>query len=135
MRLSRTILYAIRATLLLARAAPGTPVSCSQLAREGRLPERFLLQVLRCLVTHGTLRSTYGVSGGYYLARPPEQISLREIIEAFDSPLDLTLAELKCMPPTARLKVFETLQAVADSARAKLQKVMIADLLRSKPKR
>jgi Rrf2 family protein len=111
------------------------PVSASQLAREGHMPERFLLQVLRCLVTHGTLRSAGGVSGGYFLARSPKQISLREIIEAFDNPLDVTLAELKCLPPTVRSKVFETLQAGADSARASFQKLAVADLLQHKRKR
>ena len=65
MKLSRTVTYALQATIQLARldGAP-TPIPCSRLAAEGRMPERFLLQVLRNLVTHGILQSTRGVGGG-----------------------------------------------------------------------
>jgi hypothetical protein len=52
------------------------------------MPERFLLQILRVLVTHGILRSTRGVDGGYALTKPADQISLLEVIEAIDGPLD-----------------------------------------------
>ena len=87
MKLSRTVAYGVQATLQLARSNSSTPVPCSQLAAEGHMPERFLLQILRRLVTHGVLHSTRGVDGGYSLARKPEQITLLEIIEAIDGPL------------------------------------------------
>ena len=70
MKLSRTVTYAVQATLQLGRSEVGVPVPCSQLAAEGHMPERFLLQVLRHLVTHGILHSTRGVDGGYSLNRP-----------------------------------------------------------------
>ena len=88
MKLSRTVSYAVRATLQLAQSDPSTPVPCSKLASEGDMPERFLLQILRMLVTHGILRSTRGVDGGYALTKPADQISLLEVIEAIDGPLD-----------------------------------------------
>src|ERR1700687_5384355 len=88
MKLSRTVAYAIYATLQLAQSKSGVPVPCSHLAAEGHMPERFLLQILRHLVTHGILHSTRGVDGGYALERKPEEISLLEIIEAIDGPLD-----------------------------------------------
>src|SRR6185503_19047842 len=87
MKLSRTVAYAVRATLQLAQYSQGTPVPSSKLASEGHMPERFLLQILRNLVTHGILRSTRGVEGGYALTRPPEQISLLEVIEAIEGPM------------------------------------------------
>ena len=76
MKLSRTVAYALQATLQLAQAKSGSPVPCSQLAATGHMPERFLLQVLRSLVTHGILQSTRGVEGGYTLERKPEDITL-----------------------------------------------------------
>ena len=82
MKLSRTVSYAVRATLQLAQLSSKGPVPCSKLAAEGKMPERFLLQILRNLVTHGILRSTRGVDGGYALVRPADQISLLEVIEA-----------------------------------------------------
>lgn len=87
MKLSRTVAYAIRATLQLAQGEPETPMPCSRLASEGQMPERFLLQVLRNLVHHGVLHSTRGVDGGYSLHRPLQEISLLEVIEAVDGPL------------------------------------------------
>ena len=80
MKLSRTVTYALQATLLLAQEERGEPIPCSRLAAEGAMPERFLLQILRSLVTHGILQSTRGVEGGYMLDRRPEEISLLEII-------------------------------------------------------
>src|SRR6187455_1873955 len=91
MKLSRTVAYAVRATLQLAQLESDGPVPCSKLANEGKMPERFLLQILRNLVTHGILRSTRGVDGGYALVRPADQISLLEVIEAIEGPYDSTL--------------------------------------------
>ena len=129
MKLSRTISYALQAALHLARAVPGVPVPCSQLARQGRLPERFLLQILRCLVTHGVLQSTRGVDGGYILSRPPEKISLLDIVEAFDHPLDPRLPALDGMSPGVRSSILRTLRDIAHASRVELQKLTLADLL------
>ncbi len=87
MKLSRTVAYAIQACLQLAQADSQQPVPCSQLAADGHMPERFLLQILRHLVTHGILHSTRGVEGGYTLERKPVDISLLDIIEAIEGPL------------------------------------------------
>ena len=71
MKYSMTIAYAIQATVLVADKRSETPVSCAQIAQEGQMPERFLLRVLRGLVSAGILRSTRGSDGGYSLTRPP----------------------------------------------------------------
>jgi Rrf2 family protein len=131
MKLSRTIAYGIHAAIQLARLPVGALTPASQLAREGRLPERFLVQILRNLVTNGVLTSACGVSGGYSLARPPAQITLRDIVESFDSPLDVCLAELACTSPGVRSRVVTTLDKASQAARAKLQKLTLADLLRA----
>ena len=52
------------------------------------MPERFLLQILRNLVNHGILRSTRGVEGGYSLIKPADEISLLDLIEAIEGPLE-----------------------------------------------
>ncbi len=130
MRLSRTIVYAIHATLHLARSTSRMPIPCSRLAREGKMPERFLLQILRKLVKHGVLNSSCGSAGGYYLSRSPQEISLCDIVEAFDNSLEKTMPVLIYMSPTARTRVAERLRAAAAAARAELQKSSVADLLR-----
>jgi Rrf2 family protein len=129
MKISRTISYAIQASLHLARAEPGAPVPCSQLAREGRLPARFLLQILRRLVNQGLLQSARGVDGGYFLARQPQQITLLDIVEAFDNPLDPAMPKLDGMSIGVRSSILRTLHDVAHASRLKLQKLSVADLI------
>jgi len=93
------------------------------------MPERFLLQILRSLVTHGLLHSTRGVEGGYYLVRPPDQITLRDIVEAFDHPLEPSVPMLDGLPLPIRQKLMETLDHVSCAARQELQKLTVAELL------
>ncbi|HEX4131906.1 MAG TPA: Rrf2 family transcriptional regulator [Pirellulales bacterium] len=85
--MSRTVMYAVQAALQLAQSDGSRPIPCSQIANQGQMPERFLLQILRSLVTHGILHSTRGVDGGYGLDRSPAEISLLDIIEAVEGPL------------------------------------------------
>ncbi|HYW81530.1 MAG TPA: Rrf2 family transcriptional regulator, partial [Thermoguttaceae bacterium] len=87
MKLSRTVAYGLQATLQLAQADSDLPIPCSRLASQGSMPERFLLQILRNLVSHGILGSTRGAEGGYTLQRDLEEISLLDVIEAIDGPM------------------------------------------------
>jgi Rrf2 family protein len=130
MKLSRTVAYAIHATLQLSRGETGVPIPCSQLATEGRMPERFLLQILRSLVTRGLLCSTRGVDGGYYLARPADQISLRDIIEAFDNPLEQAIPVLDELPHEVRKRLLQSLNGASEAAQNELAKLTMADLMR-----
>jgi Rrf2 family protein len=113
----------------LASASPGVPVPCKELARAGRMPERFLLQILRSLVTHGLLQSTRGVDGGYYLSREATQITVRDIVEAFDNSLESVVPVLDGFTAGTRTRLLTTLQMASQRARQELQKVSIADLL------
>src|SRR5687768_11926120 len=87
MKLSCTIAYAVQATLELAHAEPNRPIACGKIAKRGKMPKRFLLQILRHLVKHKVLCSARGVGGGYYLARAPDKITLLDIVEAIEVPL------------------------------------------------
>ncbi len=132
MKLTRTVVYAIRAMLQLAEAQSASPVPCSRLAHDGKMPERFLLQILGSLVNHGILRSTRGVDGGYSLNRKPQDISLLDIIEAIDGPY---VAELPPVEGAAakkhHLRLREALDGIAANARRQLAAIKLADLLGS----
>lgn len=94
------------------------------------MPERFLLQILRILVTHGILRSTRGVDGGYALIKPPDQISLLEVIEAIDGPLQADeLVSPQEMPESAESKLQTALSQVTRTARQQLQAIKLSQLL------
>jgi Rrf2 family protein len=107
------------------------PIPCSQLANEGQMPERFLLQILRNLVTRGLLCSTRGVDGGYCLARPAEDITLSDIVEAFDNPLDPAIPTLESLAPEVRKRILSSLNGAAAAAHDELSKLTMADLMRT----
>jgi Rrf2 family protein len=130
MKVSRTIAYAIHATLQLAGGERGVPIPCSKLAEEGQMPERFLLQILRSLVTRGLLKSTRGVEGGYCLARSPDEISLRDIVESFDNPLNPSVPDLDGLSADVRKRLMTTLTQASTAAHQELESLTVADLIR-----
>lgn len=129
MKLSRTVAYAIRATLHLAQGQPETPVPCSQLAAQGQMPERFLLQVLRNLVHHGVLHSTRGVDGGYSLHRPLAEISLLEVIEAVDGPLTSRVPPKPGLSDQQVELLTDKLKEINDLTRSQLEAIKLSALV------
>src|SRR6266851_7990574 len=86
MRLSARADYALRAAIELASAG-GTHVTAEQLARAQHIPGKFLEAILTQLRRAGLVRSQRGPEGGFWLARPADQISIADIIRAIDGPL------------------------------------------------
>ena len=128
MKLSRTVAYAVRATIQLAQNPSETPVPCSKLASKGKMPERFLLQILRNLVTHGVLRSTRGVDGGYTLTRAPEEISLLDVIEAIEGPMDAG-DPAEGLPEASQGKLQRALREITATSRQQLEAIKFSQLL------
>jgi len=88
MRVSTRGDYASRALLSLAlRGGESQPTSVRDLAERTGLPQPYLEQILLALKGAGLVRSKRGVGGGYVLARPPEQMTLGEIVAAVDGPI------------------------------------------------
>lgn len=79
--LTRKADYALVAMAELARRDPAS-VSAREVARSVRVPLPMLTNILHQLLRHGLVTSTMGSKGGYYLAKPAEEISLAEMIEA-----------------------------------------------------
>ncbi|MDQ6838011.1 MAG: Rrf2 family transcriptional regulator [Actinomycetota bacterium] len=80
--------YASRALLSLAlRAGSVQPTSVRDIAERTGLPQPYLEQILLALKGAGLVRSKRGVGGGYVLARPPDQISLGQIVSAVEGPI------------------------------------------------
>lgn len=129
MKMSRTVAYAVQATLQLARAPNNRPVPCSRLAAEGEMPERFLLQILRDLVNHGILQSTRGVDGGYALGRGASQISLLDVVEAIDGPMTPALPEGKGLDEIARQQLRNVMQQANDAVRTQLAATKLSEFM------
>ena len=72
--------YATRA--LLALALRGGPASVRDIAKATGLPQAYLEQIMLGMKAAGLVEAKRGVQGGYSLARPPSDITLRQIVEA-----------------------------------------------------
>jgi Rrf2 family protein len=75
--------YAVVALAELARQGPG-PVPISQVAERRGMPVQFLEQLFSTLRRGGLLVSQRGAKGGYRLARPADQITVLEVVQALD---------------------------------------------------
>ena len=87
MRITHEADYAIRIMYCLAER--NQTISAKQISDDSGVPSRFALKILRRLTQAGLTESFKGVSGGYQLARTAEQISLGEIIEVIDGPIEI----------------------------------------------
>ena len=75
--------YAVVAMAELARSG-GAPVPIAQIAERREMPVQFLEQLFSTLRRDGLLQSQRGVKGGYSLARPPEEITVLEVVQSLD---------------------------------------------------
>ena len=84
--------YAARALLSLALHQQDRPTSVKEIAERTKLPQPYLEQILLAVKGAGLVHSKRGVGGGYVLARPPETITLADIVAAVEGPAP-TLAD------------------------------------------
>ena len=84
MNLSTKGRYGLRAMCELADASGGEPLSLSRIAENQNLSVRYLEQLFHLLRTGGYVISTRGAKGGYSLSRPPEEITVGEILRVLD---------------------------------------------------
>lgn len=82
MQLRITTDYAIRSLLYLTQES--SCVNCAQIANATQIPRGYLQKLLMDLKNAGIVETYQGGNGGYALSRPPEQISLAEIMEVFE---------------------------------------------------
>ena len=86
MLLSRACTYGVRAALFLATRPDTRPILVKDIAERLGIPFHFLGKIVQEMVKAKILVSYKGRNGGVALARPMEQIRLREIVEAIDGP-------------------------------------------------
>jgi Rrf2 family protein len=79
--------YAVRAVIELASSKADAPRKVDDVARAQGIPVSFLENILTQLRSTGLVRSQRGPEGGYWLAQPPEEVNLAQIIRAVEGPL------------------------------------------------
>ncbi|MGB0094555.1 MAG: Rrf2 family transcriptional regulator [Solirubrobacteraceae bacterium] len=87
MRISAKADYAVRAAVELAAAPDEKPVKAERIARAQDIPLNFLENILGELRHAGIVRSHRGAEGGFRLAKPPEQLTIADLIRAVEGPL------------------------------------------------
>lgn len=85
MRWNKATRFALYAAVELTRAG-GEPLTAQQIAERYGFSTHHLAKVLGQLVRAGVAAGSRGVGGGYWLARPPEQVTLLEVVEAVEGP-------------------------------------------------
>ncbi|HTU78848.1 MAG TPA: Rrf2 family transcriptional regulator [Solirubrobacteraceae bacterium] len=79
--------YAVRAVIELAGSGQDAPRKVDEVAQAQGIPVSFLENILTQLRSSGIVRSQRGPEGGYWLAKPPEEVNLAQIIRAVEGPL------------------------------------------------
>ena len=140
MRLNARVDYALRAVVELAAAlgSAARPVTAERLATGQAIPPKFLESILLQLRRGGIVHSQRGPDGGYWLARPADEITLAEVIRVIDGPL----ANVRGQRPEelgyqgAATSLQDVWIALRASEREILDSVTVADVASAKlPKR
>jgi Rrf2 family protein len=133
MKLTRATSYALHAVAYMAAQKSDRPVASHHIAHARGIPERFLLKVLKPLVSARVLLSVKGPNGGYRLARTPAQISMLEILEAVDGPIrgQAPFTD-EASNGTLNTKLENICKQTADQVRKQLERVRISDLVSRK---
>jgi Rrf2 family transcriptional regulator, cysteine metabolism repressor len=130
MKFTRASSYAIHALVFMAAQKQNRPLASHHIAKARGIPERFLLKVLKPLVSARVLHSIKGPNGGYRLARAPSEITVLEILEAVDGPI-------RGQPSFSReegngslnKRLDQICNQAAEQVRKQLQKVRISELV------
>jgi Rrf2 family protein len=130
MRVSAKADYAVRAVAELAAAEEG-PIKGERLADAQDIPLQFLEHILLELKHAGIVRARRGAKGGYWLARPADEVTIADIVRAVEGPI----AHVQSAPPESieyrgnAEHLQEVWIAVRASLRTVLERVTLADLV------
>lgn len=131
MRISAKAEYACVAMLeLSANFAEPQPLPIKAIAEAQEIPQNFLVQILLQLKTAGLVVSVRGASGGYQLARPPDAITLADIINAIDDRAAARSALTKGRRSRAVGVLLGIWQEVQAEEQRALQRITLAELVR-----
>jgi len=131
MRISAKTEYACIAVLeLSARYGLGEPVRIRRIAERHDVPPRFLVQILLQLKGAGLVVSTRGAAGGYHLVRPPEQVSLGEVMRVIEGTSKTNGQSTSASPDSPAVKaLMQAWRDVENAEREMLNKITFAELL------
>jgi Rrf2 family protein len=122
MKLTRGGEYGIRGVMYLAQQDNGKVSMLSAIAKAQDVPPRFLAKIFQALAKAGVVKSHRGAKGGFSLARPASEITIKDVIEAIEGPIQLNvclIAESEC-----ERDKFCSVHSVWEDAQAKMMDVL-----------
>lgn len=131
MRVSAKADYAVRAAAELAAAGDEEPVKGEKLAEAQDIPLQFLEHILLELKHAGIVRARRGAKGGYWLAKPADEVTIADVVRAVEGPI----AHVQSAPPESieyrgnAKSLQQVWIAVRANLRAVLEHVTLADLV------
>ena len=131
MRVSAKAEYACVAMLeLAANFSEAQPMRVKDIADAHGIPQRFLVQILLQLKGAGLVASTRGAAGGYHLIRPPQDVSLGEVMQVIEGTSKHREQTTAASPDSPAVKALvHAWQEVEAVQRDMLQKITFSDLL------
>lgn len=130
--LSRTSRYALLATIVLAQH-PDQWLTARDLALVTAIPANYLTKILHTMARADILRSQRGREGGFRLARPPERVTLAEIVTLFEDPhfLSYCLLGSDTCPADRPCVAHDRWLAVVETVARFLDETTLADIARA----
>jgi Rrf2 family protein len=128
MKLTRASSYALHAVAHMAAVGENRPLASHHIAQARGIPDRFLLKVLKPLVSAQILRSVKGPNGGYRLAKPASKITMLDVIEAVDGPIRGHATPVGEGKDGLDRQLEAICNQAADQERKQLAKVRMSDL-------
>jgi Rrf2 family protein len=90
LKINRQTDYAVRVVLALAQRGEGERLSSAEIQQEMLIPKAFMSRIVAQLAREGLVNTFPGRDGGLSLPRPASQITLRDVVEAFEGPILLS---------------------------------------------
>jgi len=135
LRLSKKADYALMAMKHLAQRGDAGSSSAREIAEQYAIPIELMAKVLQRLVRAGLLASHQGTRGGYQLVRKPEFISVADVIQAIDGPVQVTACSTEegTCEQYAKCNVRDPLWRVRERILTALGECTIAELTTEPP--
>ncbi|MDZ7378763.1 MAG: Rrf2 family transcriptional regulator [candidate division KSB1 bacterium] len=131
LRFSQSTDLAIHGLWALAYLETGRFILLSELAQRQHVSESYLSKVFQRLTHAGLTRAMRGKRGGYALARPPDAITVGDVVRAMDPerPMYQCLARERCCEATTTCLLLRTFAEAEKQMYAVLDRITLADLL------
>ena len=133
MKLTTKSEYSLLALVYIARHENNSFIHVEDICETYNIPKKYLEQLLFLLKQNRYVKTRRGASGGYKLARSPEDISLAEIIRLMDGALapteSVSVYFFSHTPLETEQKIMNVLKEIRDYISEKLEKLKLSDLI------